>query len=83
MIDYYDAVLGFIPVSVVGVSGALFGFGIDLSVAVTLGALLAAGAIGHAMFVRAPVGTERTTPSTESTQMGRSDSGPETYNTAD
>lgn len=57
MMDYYDLVLGLIPLSVVAVAGALFGIGIDLPLAVSTGSLVAAGLIGHAMFVRAPVGT--------------------------
>lgn len=54
MVSYYDVVLAFIPVSLLGVSGLLAGVGLDLTLAVPLGATVAAGSIGHAMFVRAP-----------------------------
>jgi hypothetical protein len=56
MLDYYDMVLGLIPLSVAGIAGTLLGFGAGLPLAVSVGALFAAGVIGHAMFVRAPVG---------------------------
>lgn len=56
VINYYDLVLGLIPLSVVGVSGVLLGFGAGVPFAVSVGALFGAGLIGHAMFVRAPVG---------------------------
>lgn len=54
--DYYDAVLGLIPLSVGGISVALLWIGISMSLAVSAGALVAAGLIGHAMFVRTPAG---------------------------
>lgn len=55
MASYYDFVLALIPLSLLGVSGALTGVGLDLTLAVPLGAAVAAGLIGHAMFVRAPI----------------------------
>jgi hypothetical protein len=55
MMDYYDAVLGLIPLSVGGVSVALLWAGITMSLAVSAGALVAAGLVGHAMFVRTPI----------------------------
>ncbi len=57
MASYYDFVLALIPLSLLGVSGALTGVGLDLALAVPLGAAVAAGLIGHAMFVRAPIQT--------------------------
>lgn len=66
MASYYDFVLALIPLSLLGVSGALTGVGLDLSLAVPLGATVAAGLIGHAMFVRAPIET-RDAPSGEPT----------------
>lgn len=53
--NYYDAVLGLIPLSVGGVSVALLSVGIPMSLAVSTGALVAAGLVGHAMFVRVPI----------------------------
>lgn len=58
MVSYYDLVLAFIPVSLLGITGLLAGIGLDLTLAVPFGAAVAAGLIGHAMFVRAP--TEET-----------------------
>lgn len=54
MASYYDFVLAFIPLSLLGVSGLLTVGGLDMTVAVPIGAAVAAGFIGHAMFVRAP-----------------------------
>lgn len=56
MADYYDVVLGLIPLSVAVISAALVGLGAALPLAVSAGALSAVVLIGHAMFVRAPVG---------------------------
>lgn len=53
--DYYDLVLGTIPASFLGVGGGLAVFGIDLSTAAPIAALLAIAVIGHALFVRSPV----------------------------
>jgi hypothetical protein len=59
MAGYYDVVLGLIPLTLIGVSGALMATGMSLSVAVPLAGLVVIGLIGHAMFVRTP-GRERT-----------------------
>jgi len=59
MVSYYDFVLVFVPVSLVGVPGLLSAIGFDLTLAIPLGAALAAALIGHAMFVRAPTGHVR------------------------
>ena len=56
MVGYYDLVLVFIPGSLLGISGLLHGTGLDLTLAVPAGALVATALIGHALFVRAPVG---------------------------
>ena len=61
MIGYYDLVLGLVPLSLLGVTGGLYGIGIDLAIAVPLAAALAAGVIGHGLFVNAPV-EERPAP---------------------
>lgn len=52
--DYYDLVLGSIPVSLVGGTGFLGIVGIDLWTAVPIAALISLGVILHALFVRAP-----------------------------
>ena len=57
MTGYYDIVLGLIPLALAGVSGILAFAGLGLTVAVTVGALIAVLFMGHAMFVRAPTVT--------------------------
>lgn len=54
MAEYYDYVLGLIPVSVAGISAVLLGAGLALTVAVSVSLLVAIGLIGHAMFVNGP-----------------------------
>ncbi|WP_254767868.1 hypothetical protein [Salinilacihabitans rarus] len=55
MAGYYDIVLGLIPVALLGVTAALTVVGVSLTTAVPIGSLLAAGLIGHAMFVNGPI----------------------------
>jgi hypothetical protein len=62
MAEYYDVVLGAIPISLVIITGALTVAGLSLTVAVPLGAVVSVGLIGHAMFVRGPVDAERNPP---------------------
>ncbi len=54
MPEYYDYVLGLIPLALVGVSGALSLGGLGRTPAVSAGGLLAVGLVGHALFVNAP-----------------------------
>lgn len=54
MVGYYDAVLGLIPVTLLGVSGGLSLGGVGPTVAVTLGAVIASGFLAHALFVNGP-----------------------------
>jgi hypothetical protein len=63
MTEYYDIVLGVIPVSLVGISAFLVGVaGLSLTIAVPLGAVVSVGIIGHAMFVNGPVDSVRHPP---------------------
>lgn len=56
MTGYYDVVLGAIPLALLGVAGSLtVATDLALTTAVTIGALVAAGLICHALFVNAPV----------------------------
>lgn len=55
MAGYYDLVLGLIPLALLGITGALTVVGISATAAVPVGAVVAIGLIGHAMFVNAPV----------------------------
>ncbi len=57
MIGYYDAILGLIPVSLLGLGGLLSGAGLPFTTAVPVAALVSAALVYHAMFVRTPGGT--------------------------
>jgi hypothetical protein len=54
MPDYYDYVLAFVPVALVGITVVLGAAGVDLLVAVPVGAAAASLAVGHALFVNGP-----------------------------
>ena len=54
MINYYNLVLGLIPVVLAVGAGVLAGIGTDLETALSVAALATAGIIGHALFVRTP-----------------------------
>lgn len=54
MVEYYDAVLGLIPLSFLGLGGLLSGAGLPFTTAVPVAALVAAALVCHAMFVRTP-----------------------------
>jgi len=55
MTGYYDYVLGLIPLALFGLTGGLVQTSLTLTQAVPIAAAVAAGIIGHAMFVRSPV----------------------------
>lgn len=55
MTDYYDLILGLIPLTVGGVAGLLVFGGVGYSLAIPIGAMCSLPLIGHAMFVNAPV----------------------------
>ncbi len=57
MANYYDFVLGFIPLALLGLGGGLHIAGLTLTTALTIGGLVAVGLVGHALFVNAPVDT--------------------------
>jgi hypothetical protein len=75
MTGYYDIVLGLIPITLLGISGVLVGFGLDLTTAVPLASVVAVGVIGHSLFVNGPVSdaTEDTTNPRQSTQYQAGD----------
>ncbi|MFB6085606.1 MAG: hypothetical protein ABEJ84_02160 [Halodesulfurarchaeum sp.] len=54
MATYYDYVLGFIPVVLLGIGGGLHVAGLPVPLAISTGGLLAIGLMGHALFVNAP-----------------------------
>ncbi len=55
MTQYYDLVLGLIPLALLGTTGVLHAAGVGLTSAVPVGGLLAVLLVGHALFVNAPV----------------------------
>ncbi|MDZ7850415.1 MAG: hypothetical protein U5K70_06265 [Halodesulfurarchaeum sp.] len=55
MATYYDYVLGFIPLVLLGIGGGLHVAGLQLQVALATSGLLAIGLMGHALFVNSPV----------------------------
>jgi hypothetical protein len=55
MPDYYDYVLAFVPVALVGITAVLGAAGVDLLVAIPVGAAAASLVVGHALFVNGPV----------------------------
>jgi hypothetical protein len=54
MASYYDYVLGFIPLAMLGVTAVLFAVGVSLTAAVPVGAGASALLVGHALFVNGP-----------------------------
>ncbi|EMA47565.1 hypothetical protein [Halococcus saccharolyticus] len=54
MAQYYDYVLGLIPLALGGITALLAAIGVSITVAVPLAASVAVALIGHGMFVRAP-----------------------------
>lgn len=57
MPEYYDYVLGFVPLALVGITAGLSAVGVEFLVAVPVGATAASLAVGHALFVNGPVDT--------------------------
>jgi len=55
MAGYYDVILGLIPLSLAGITGALVTAGFGLTTAVPLASLVALVLLGHAMFINGPV----------------------------
>lgn len=55
MVEYYDYVLGFVPLALVGLTAVLRAAGVETLIAVPIGAAAASLAVGHALFVNGPV----------------------------
>jgi Flp pilus assembly pilin Flp len=71
MTDYYDLILGLIPLALLGLTALLTTAGLGLTTAVPLAASVSVALIGHAMFVNGPVdGAD------ENAQASRSQVGP-------
>ena len=54
MAQYYDLILGLIPLALGGITTVLVAFGVSLTAAVPLAAAVSVALIGHGMFVRSP-----------------------------
>lgn len=54
MIGYYDLVLVLIPASLLGLTAAFTGIGLELTAAIPLAGIAAVGLMGHAMFINGP-----------------------------
>jgi len=52
--NYYDLILGLIPLALLGLTALLTAAGLGLTAAVPLAGTVSVGMIGHAMFVRTP-----------------------------
>lgn len=66
MTEYYDLVLGLIPLAFLGLGGGLHFAGFALTSALSIGGLFAVGLVGHALFVNGPVSmTEQTQSNTK------------------
>ena len=52
--NYYDLILGLIPLALLGLTALLTTAGLPLTTAVPLAGGVSVAMIGHAMFVRAP-----------------------------
>lgn len=54
IMNYYDIVLGLIPLALGSIASVLILSGVTPTTAVALGSASAAGLVGHAMFIRTP-----------------------------
>ena len=60
--NYYDLILGMIPLALLGLTALLSVVGLQLTTAVPLAGAVSAGMIGHAMFVRTPTDVPAESP---------------------
>lgn len=67
--NYYDLVLGMIPLALLGLTALLVTVGLELTTAVPLAGGVSAAMIGHAMFVRAPTDPTADAPATAAVQQ--------------
>lgn len=71
MVQYYDYVLGVIPLVLVGLTALLTVVGFDLTAAIPVGAGVAALIIGHALFVNMP--TQPTAETADASQRANAE----------
>ncbi|QDX41091.1 hypothetical protein [Salarchaeum sp. JOR-1] len=55
MSEYYDVILGIIPLAFFGITGGLFATGFSTTTAVLAAGLVGVSLVGHALFVNGPV----------------------------
>jgi hypothetical protein len=70
MTDYYDHVLGLIPVALIGLTALLTTAGLGLTAAVPVAASVSVALIGHAMFVNGPVDSTDKAQQSSRSQVG-------------
>lgn len=58
MAEYYDLILGLIPLALFGISGTLTLGGLSSTFSVTAAGIVAVLLVGHALFVRGPVDSD-------------------------
>ncbi|WP_137285163.1 hypothetical protein [Halorussus salinisoli] len=58
--NYYDLILGLIPLALLGLTALFTSFGFGLTTAVPVAGTVSVGMIGHAMFVRTPTNSPAT-----------------------
>ena len=71
MPEYYDYVLGLIPLTLFGLTGGLLQTGLALTQALPIAAAVTIGIIGHGLFVRPPSGTQAGGRSSENRSTGQ------------
>lgn len=54
MVEYYDYVLGLVPLALVGLTALLHVIGVATLVAIPVGATVASLVVGHALFINGP-----------------------------
>lgn len=61
MVDYYDIILGTIPVALLGIPTTLYATGVNHITAITTGGVIAASIMAHALFINTPTTTRSKT----------------------
>lgn len=54
MVEYYDIILGLIPVSLGGLTALFVTAGMSLVFSITIASIVTIGLMGHAMFINGP-----------------------------
>ncbi|MFD1599877.1 hypothetical protein [Halobellus rarus] len=71
MPEYYDYVLGLIPLTLFGLTGGLLQTSLALTQALPIAAAVTIGIIGHALFIRPPNGSRAGRRSSENRSTGQ------------